>query len=199
MFNEKRLLKHIEREEKSGIILMFDDFAFTMIADGWMAETLRENLMNRYREVLGHIVEVLGYIPETECVRIRRGKGEWIVEHPIPEVITESVCAYRMFGSDEPLQYTGLHYGGALWQTADGIIRRRTVDGPSPGGKPRLTDREILVLTDVSGGEAAWYTTYRPREDISPEREIELWRHLESVFWTDWEAANNAAQMELEE
>ena len=200
MFDSKRLLKIIEREEKVGITLMFDEIMFTMITDRWLAETTRGRLMDEYREVLGHIVEVLGYIPENECVNILKSKGEYQITHPIPEVITDSICTFKLYSSDEPAQYTGLSYGGSLYQTRDGIIRRCVAAGPDPGGPPRITNTDILAMFDQSNTEAVYYTTFRPREDTSTEQVIKLWAHLEATKWNEWAApAEEPEQMEIEE
>ena len=201
MFDSKRLLKIIEREERSGIVLIFDEIMFSVLADRWLAETTRGRLLDEYREVLGHIVEVLGYIPESEVVKVTKIKGEYVIEHPMPEVITVDVCRYKLYERDEPVQYTGLSYGGPLWQTADGTIRRCSAAGPDPGGRPVLTDREIMASFDRDNGEAAYYSTFRPREDISDERTLELWAHLESVQWNEWArpAAEQGGEIEGQE
>ena len=187
MFDSRRLLKIIEREEKTGITLVFDDLKMHMLTEGWLAGTTRDHLMTDYREVLGHIVEVLGYIPDREIVSILKSRGVYVIQHPLPETVSESMAFFMRREREEPVQFTGLHYGGSLFQTADGVILRCAVTGPNPGGKPVLTDRERIVFRDVSNSEAAWYTTFRPREDISSERDLELWRHLESVLWNEWE------------
>lgn len=196
MFDGKRLLKILQREEKSGIILIFSETEMIMLTDGWMAVTTRENLLKEYREVLGHIVEVLGYIPEAECVSILKTKGDYCIEHPLPEVIAENVSAFRVFTDCRPVQYTGLSYGGPLLQDGLGEIRRCLAVGPNPGGKPVLTDSDIVVFKDVSAGEEAYYTSFRPREDISSQRKIELWAHLESVSWNVWEPQEADGEVE---
>lgn len=189
MFDERRLLKSIEQEEKGGVTLIFDEITFTVIGHRWIAETLRGRLMNSYRSVLGHLVEILGYIPENEILTIRKAKGQYTVENIMPEVAAEIVAGYELHETERPVQNTGLSYGGTLWQDGMRTIHRCSVAGPYPGGDAVLTEKDVLIFRDVSNREAAYYSAYRPRPDTASEREMELWRHLESVDWNRWEPA----------
>ena len=189
MFDEKKLLKSIEQEEKAGVTLVFDEITFTVIGHRWIAETLRKHLMTDYRSVLGHLVEILGYIPENEIMTIRKIKGAYVVENIMPEVAAETVAGYEVHETERPIQNTGLSYGGTLWQDGLRTIHRCTVGGPYPGGNAVLTEKDVMIFRDVSNGEAAYYNTYRPRPDTATDREMELWRHLESVDWNQWEPA----------
>ena len=189
MFDEKKLLKSIELEEKAGVTLIFDEITFTVIGHRWVAETLRGHLMNDYRSVLGHLVEILGYIPENEILTIRKVRGEYAVENIMPEVAAEIVAGYELHETERPIQNTGLSYGGTLWQDGLRTIHRCSVNGPDPGGNAVLTEKDVLIFRDVSNGEAVYYNTYRPRPDTDDARAMELWRHLESVDWNRWEPA----------
>ena len=199
MFREKSLLKSIEAAEKYGVTMIFDEILFTVLTDGWLAETPRGRLTDEYRTVLGHIVEVLGYIPENEIVSVRKAKSDYVIERPLPEVISESVATFKAGRENCEVKYTGLTCGAPLYQTPRGKIVRCSVPGANPGFTPRLTDDGILISADSDNGEAVYCLTYRPREDISTEREIELWRHLEAVQWNEWpEEETPDGQMEIE-
>lgn len=187
MFDERRLLKSIEQEEKAGVTLVFDEITFSVIGHRWMAETTRARLIDKYRAVLGHIVEVLGYIPENEIVRVTKIKGDYKIENPMPEVVSEDIAEFMRRDRLEPVKHTGLFYGGDLYQTRDGVIRRRTVHAASAGGSPVLISERIIMSADSENNEATYYETDRPREDTATDRGLMLWEHLESVLWNEWD------------
>lgn len=199
MFDEKRLLKAIEGAEKYGVTLIFDEIMFAVLTDGWLAETPRGRLLDEYRTVLGHIVEVLGYIPETEIVSIRKAKGEYVIERPLPEVISASVAMFKAGRETCEVKYTGLRFGDPLYQTRNGTIVRCPVPGANPGGKPRLTEHGVLISADSDNGEAVWCLTHRPRADMNSEREMQLWRHLEAVRWSEWDEPDTDGEIEGQE
>lgn len=74
MFDEKRLMRAVTSAEKGGIMMMFSGSGVYLVAENWMAQTTMDAVREHYRGLLGHLAEVLEYIPENEAVKILREK-----------------------------------------------------------------------------------------------------------------------------
>ena len=138
----------------------------------------------------GALVEMLGYIPEMENVRLWKGKGEFMVQNALPEAFADSVHEFAGETEEEEIRATPLRMGTAvLMQKRGGEIvgvsprapalnvRRTTV---TPGG--------VLRQEDEDTGERLYRLSRRPRPDTDSEAEVERWQHLEAVAWCDWDA-----------
>jgi hypothetical protein len=122
-----------------------------------------------------------------------------LIEHPLPEVISESIVMFKAGRETCEVKYTGLTFGAPLYQTRNGEIVRCAVPGANPGGKPKLNDNGILISADSDNGEAVWCLTYRPRADVSSERKMQLWRHLEAVRWNEWDEPDGDGEIDGQE
>ena len=130
MFDDGKLAKALAAEEKNGLILSFDGEQMILIGKEWMACIPQHLLREKYRQTLGHLVEALGYVPETEICEIIKAKGEYFVNHPLPEVVGEHVGHYLGAEEDEA-KFTGLTRNGrALYQIRAGAIFGCTMRGP---------------------------------------------------------------------
>ena len=198
MFDEKRLLKAVQTAEKGGLAMTFSGESVYIRATSWMAVTTWERIKEDYRALLGHIVEVLGRIPENESLKITKGKGGYDVQPELPEVAAGEIAFYAETDREWPVKHTGLYWSGALLQDRTGRIWRCVGRGPHLAGEPALTDGCKAVTRDLDIDEAVYEIAYRARED-SPERERELWKHLESVMWTDWPDARTEDEIEGQE
>ena len=185
MFEERRLVKAVQTAEKGGVALTFSGESVYIRATSWMAVTTWERIKEDYRALLGHIVEVLGYIPENESLRILKEKGAYAVQPELPEVAAGEIAFFLEEDREWPVKPTGLYWSGALLQDRTGRIWRCGMRGPHLAGDPALTDGCKAVTRDRDTDEAVFEIAYRARED-SPEKERELWAHLESVMWTAW-------------
>lgn len=185
MFDGKRLLKSVERAERQGITMMFSGDTVYLLTDNWMAVTTWDNPLRHYRELLGHLVEVLGYIPEDETVKVLKAKGEYVTEHVLSEVAAGEIAYFGAHEQEWPLLYTELHWNGSLFQDQSRRIYRCRMAGPHLSGDVSLTDGGKLMTRDRDTDEAVYEIAYRPTYE-APERERELWEHLESVWWVDW-------------
>lgn len=185
MFDAKRLLKSVERAEKRGITMTISGNAVYLVTDSWLAMTTWDNILRYYRELLGHLVEVLGRIPADETVKVLRAKGDYVVEAVMQEVAAGDIAFMAEHGKEWPLQNTGLYWRGSMYQDQSKRIYRCQVQGPHLDGDVFLTDGKKLMTRDWDTDEAVFEIAYRPTYE-APERELQLWEHLESVWWVDW-------------
>ena len=182
-------------EEKNGLTLSFDGEQMILIGREWLAIIPQYLLAEEYRQTLGHLVEVLGYVPETELLEIHKAKGEYVVDHPLQEVIGEHIGHFLGAEEDEA-KYTGLHRNGrALWQIRTGAVFGCTMSGPHMNSREVfLTECETLKWTDENTGEELYRTAERPREDEAPEGLLNLWNHLEAWSWCEWPEAGGETE-----
>ena len=188
MFDDGKLAKALAAEEKNGLILSFDGCQVLLIGKEWMACIPQHLLREKYRQTLGHLVEVLGYVPEQELLEIRKAKGEYVVTHPLQGVIGEHVGHY-LGDEKREVKYTGLHRNGrALWQARAGTVYGCTMEGPylKDSREVSLTWADTLKWTDENTGEELYRATERPREDEATEDLLNLWDHLEAWSWCEW-------------
>ena len=186
-FDDKNLERAMRREEKlAGIDLLFGGDV-TMLCAQWMAVVPWYRLKEEYRKTLAAIVEALGYIPENEIVHIQLIKGEYVITHPLPEVIGEDVKAFLQ-GGDEPVKATGLSFAGwQLWQAEDNTIYACTGRGPAMDVPDSQAGENVLIRRDINTGEAVYRRTDRPREDTWTREAMEAWTHLEAHSWCRWD------------
>jgi hypothetical protein len=186
MFEDKNLERVLRREERNGIDLGFGADVILMNAQ-WMAVLPRHRLMDEYRQTLGAIVEALGYIPDNEIVHIQLSRKEYIITHPLPEVVGEDIDSF-IPDEEELCKYTGLSSGVyALFQTRDGTIYGCLSVGPSLRVMDAYVGEGVLVRRDENTGEAVYRRTDRPREDKNTAEQLEAWRYLEARQWCRWD------------
>ena len=144
----------------------------------------------RLRGTLGALVEMLGYIPESDTVRIVRNKGGYLVQPELPETVGEEICGYAGETHTEEIRPTGLRMGlNFLMQKRNGEIV-----GVVPRGanldvrRYAITAGGIVRQEDGDTGERLYRRGYRPREDTDSEATLRKWRHLEVMSWCDWDA-----------
>ena len=201
MFDDGKLAKALAYEEKSGLVLSFDGGQVTAIGRDWMALFPQDLLRSHYRQTLGHLVEVLGYVPEVETLEIYKAKGEYIVERPLPEVVASQAADYL----EVPLckvKYTDLRrYGKMLFQAQRGRIYACSMRGPDLGSKSAvvLTGADTLRWCDENSGEELYRRAEHPREDSHTEAELDAWDHLEAFAWCQWDEPDAGGQIEGQE
>lgn len=189
-FDDAGLERALRAEAKSGLDIQANGVNLTIIGYGWAAVVPLAELRHRLRGTLGALVEMLGYIPEMENVRLWKGKGEFMVQNALPEAFDDSVHEFAGETEEEEIRATPLRMGTAvLMQKRGGEIvgvsprapalnvRRTTV---TPGG--------VLRQEDEDTGERLYRLSRRPRPDTDSEAEVERWQHLEAVAWCDWDA-----------
>lgn len=187
MFDDGKLARALAAEEKSGLTLSFDGEQMILIGREWMAMIPQDMLREKYRQTLGHLVEALGYVPERELLEIRKAKGEYVITHPLQEVIGEHV-GHFLGREVAEAKYTGLTRNGrALLQIRTGTIWACAMCGPGMStDEVRLTEADTLKWTDENTGEELYRTVTRPREDDAAEVLLNLWNHLEAWSWCEW-------------
>ena len=191
MFDDGKLARAMAAEEKKGLTLSFDGDQMILIGKEWLAIIPYYRLREKYRQTLGHLVEVLGYVPEQEITEIVKAKGEYVVTHPLPEVVGEHIGHFLGAEEDE-VKFTGLHRNGkALWQIRAGAIFGCSMNGPylAECREVWLTERDTLKWTDENTGEEIYRLAERPREDEATEALLDLWNHLEGWSWCEWPEA----------
>lgn len=185
MFNEKLLLQAVKAAEKGGLALTVSGDSVYLRAQTWMAVTTWRQIREHYRALLGHIAEATGYVPKDENLTVWREKGGYTVSAVVPEVAAGEIAFFCEYDREWPVQYTGLRWDCALVQDRTGRIWRCGMRAPHLAGDLGMTDGGKVISRDEDTGEAVYEIAYRARED-SPERERNLWQHLESVAWCRW-------------
>lgn len=188
IFEDKNLERVLRREEKLGVDLIFSGMDVTMMTATWMATLPRHRLLGEYRKTLAAIVEALGYIPDNEIVHIQLSKGEYVITHPLPEVIGEDVSSFLTeYEEEEEAMPMGLAMAGWwLYQTRAGEIVGCTGSGPNLNVTGTRVGARTLVRRDENTGEAVYKVTYRPREDKDTAESLDAWRYLEARQWVRW-------------
>lgn len=189
-FDDAALERALRAETKHGLTLYCNGETLTALGYEWMAVVPMDGLRERLRGTLGALVEMLGYIPENDTVRIVRNKGGYLVQPELPETVGEEINGYVGETYTEEIRPTGLRMGlnflmqkrdnqivGVVPRGANLDVRRYTI---TPGGIVRQEDRDT--------GERLYRRGYRPREDTASEATLRKWRHLEAMSWCDWDA-----------
>ena len=142
------------------------------------------------RGTLGALVEMLGYIPENDTVRIVRNKGGYLVQPELPETVGEEICGYAEETYTEEIRPTGLRLGlNFLMQKRNGEIVGVVTRGANLDVRRyAITPNGIVRQEDGDTGERLYRRGYRPREDTDSEATLRKWRHLEAMSWCDWDA-----------
>lgn len=192
MFQDKNLEKVFRQAQKgAGIDIIFDDEQVVFLTANWMAVLPRYRLTEAYRQTLGAIVEALGYIPEREILHVIKGKDEYMVTHPLPEVVSEDIASYCALPGDAPEQIKnmGLYMSGWwLYQKKDNTIYGLHSGGPDLGiPDTYINEKGTLFQTDENTGEEVYRRTDRPREDASTAEILEAWAYMEGRRWCPWE------------
>lgn len=189
-FDDAALERALRAETKHGLTLCGGESELTVIGCGWMAVIPEIELRDRLRGTLGALVEMLGYIPENDTVRIVRNKGGYLVQPELPETVGEEICGYAGETYTEEIRPTGLRLGlDFLMQKKTGEIVRVTQRGASLGVRRySITPGGIVRQEDGDTGERLYRRGYRPREDTDSEATLKKWRHLEAMSWCDWDA-----------
>lgn len=202
MFDDGKLAKALVYEEKWGLVLSFDGEQVTAIGRDWMALFPQDLLRSNYRQTLGHLVEVLGYVPEVETLEIYKAKGEYIVERPLPEVVAEQAADYVNVPLCE-VKYTNLRrFGKMLFQARRRRIYACSMRGPdlaTLGAPVVLTGADTLRWCDSNSGEELYRRAEHPREDSHTQAELDAWDHLEAFAWCVWEEPDAGGQIEGQE
>lgn len=186
IFEDKNLERVLRREEKTGIDLIFGADVILMTAQ-WMAVFPRHRLTEEYRQTLGAIVEAMGYIPENENVHIRLTKGEYVITHPLPEVIGEDVSSFLPDETWE-VKPTGLSaFGWTLFQAEDNTMYGVYQSGPGLNVSGCAVGGGVLVRRDENTGEAVYRKWDRPRADKDPKSLLDNWTYLEGRQWCQWD------------
>lgn len=79
-FDDAALERALRAETKHGLTLYCNGETLTALGYEWMAVVPMDGLRERLRGTLGALVEMLGYIPENDTVRIVRNKGGYLVQ-----------------------------------------------------------------------------------------------------------------------
>lgn len=79
-FDDAALERALRAETKHGLTLYCNGETLTALGYEWMAVVPMDGLRERLRGTLGALVEMLGYIPENDTVRIVRNKGGYAVK-----------------------------------------------------------------------------------------------------------------------
>lgn len=185
-FNDKNLERVLRKEERTGITLIFSADV-TLLTAQWMAVLPRYRLMDEYRQTLGAIVEALGYIPDNEIVHIFLSKSEYVITHPLPEVIGEEVSS---FIPDETAEAkpTGLSaFGWSMFQTEDNTMYGVYQSGPGLNVSGYSVGGSVLVRRDENTGEAVYRKWDRPRVDKDSQSLLDNWAYLEGRQWCQWD------------
>lgn len=188
-FDDSALERALRAETKHGLTLYCNGDTLTALGYEWMAVVPMGGLRERLRGTLGALVEMLGYIPENDTVRIVRNKGGYLVQPELPETVGEEISGYVGETYTEEIRPTGLRMGlnflmqkrdnqiiGVVPRGANLDVRRLSI---TPGGIVRQEDRDT--------GERLYRRGYRPREDTDSEATLQKWRNLEAIEWCDWD------------
>lgn len=189
-FDDAALERALRAETKHGLTLYCNGETLTALGYEWMAVVPMDGLRERLRGTLGALVEMLGYIPENDTVRIVRNKGGYLVQPELPETVGEEICGYAGETHTEEIRPTGLRMGlNFLMQKRNGEIVGVTPRGPGLDVRRySITPGGIVRQEDGDTGERLYRRGYRPREDTDSEATLRKWRHLEAMSWCDWDA-----------
>ena len=189
-FDDAALERALRAETKGGLTLCGGESELTVIGCGWMAVVPMDGLRERLRGTLGALVEMLGYIPENDTVRIVRNKGGYLVQPELPETVGEEICGYAGETHTEEIRPTGLRMGmNFLMQKRNGEIVAVSLRGANLDVRRyAITAGGIVRQEDGDTGERLYRRGYRPREDTDSEATLGKWRHLEVMSWCDWDA-----------
>lgn len=189
-FDDAALERALRAETKHGLTLYCNGETLTALGYEWMAVVPMDGLRERLRGTLGALVEMLGYIPENDTVRIVRSKGTFVVNTVLPEVVGEEIAGYIAEEDEAEIRPTGLRLGmDFLMQKKTGEIVGVTQRGASLGVRRySITPNGIVRQEDADTGERLYRRGYRPREDTDSEATLGKWRHLEAISWCDWDA-----------
>ena len=106
-FEDAALERALRAETKRGLTLYCNGETLTALGYEWMAVVPMDGLRERLRGTLGALVEMLGYIPENDTVRIVRNKGGYLVQPELPETVGEEICGYAGETYTEEIRPTG--------------------------------------------------------------------------------------------
>lgn len=189
-FDDAGLERALRAETKSGLEISADGVDLTIIGYGWMAVVPLAALRSRLRGTLGALVEMLGYIPAAETVRLWKNKGDFMVQTELPEAFADSVCEYAGETEEEEIRATPLRMGAAvLMQKRGGEIVGVSSRAPALNiKKTTVTPGGIVRQEDEDAGERLYRLSRRPRADTDSETEVARWKHLEAIAWCDWNA-----------
>ena len=189
-FDDAALERALRAETKAGLTLCCNGDELTVLGYEWMAVVPMDALRDRLRGTLGALVEMLGYIPSAETVRILKSKGDYIVQPELPETAADEIYGYVAEAAAEELRPTGLRMGlRVLMQKRNNEIVGVTPRGPGLDVlRYRETPGGIIRQEDIDTGERLYRRGYRPREDTDSETVLTKWRHLEAIRWCDWDA-----------
>ena len=110
-FDDAALERALRAETKHGLTLYCNGETLTALGYEWMAVVPMDGLRERLRGTLGALVEMLGYIPENDTVRIVRNKGGYLVQPELPEPVGEEINGYAGESHTEEIRPTGLRMG----------------------------------------------------------------------------------------
>lgn len=189
-FDDAALERALRAETKGGLTLCGGVGELTVIGCEWMAILPEIELRDRLRGTLGALVEMLGYIPENDTVRIVRNKGGYLVQPELPETVGEEINGYAGETHTEEICPTGLRLGlDFLMQKRNGEIAGVTPRGASLNIRTTtITPNGIVRQADEDTGERLYRRSWRPREDTDTPEMLAKWRHLEAMSWCDWDA-----------
>lgn len=189
-FDDAALERALRAETKGGLTLYCNGETLTALGYEWMAVVPMDGLRERLRGTLGALVEMLGYIPENDTVRIVRNKGGYLVQPELPETVGEEICGYAGETHTEEIRPTGLRLGlDFLMQKKTGEIVAVSLRGANLNVRRyAITPGGIVRQEDGDTGERLYRRGYRPREDTGSETTLRKWRHLEAMSWCDWDA-----------
>ena len=147
-FDDAALERALRAETKHGLTLYCNGETLTAFGYEWMAVVPMDGLRERLRGTLGALVEMLGYIPENDTVRIVRNKGGYLVQPELPETVGEEICGYAGETHTEEIRPTGLRMGmNFLMQKRNGEIV-----GVVPRGASTLWQSEQGTPSDEASG-----------------------------------------------
>lgn len=199
MISDKSLKRAIKTAVKhGGCNVWFDDIRgnVNFWYDDWCVVTDHLNMRDHLREVMGYIVEMLGYIPQRP-VKICKANSEYIEIGMLAEVAEAEVNGF-LGGGLERVARLPLHWRGhALWMSERGRIYGIDDGAPSCMCKVNyINGNGCITAVDEDADEGVYIRCFD--KDHREGREWDEIRHLETFEWFEL-PKEEMDQMELED
>lgn len=197
LINDKALAAAMKRC-KSGVKVRYDCGAMDILGADWFAHIDVSRLEDKPRLTLAALVEMLGYIPEGECLEIVKGKKRYEVQDVMFDAVTGEAAGYLTAEDFTPVEKIPLTYGGTLLFQAKNL----RVAGVKGGLLETLISasdaRYSEELSSFVCGDGDSTFACRASRGYSPS-----WRALESIRWNQKEPESyreiDDGQMEMED
>jgi hypothetical protein len=120
LINDKALAAAMKKC-KSGVKVRYDCGAMDILGSDWFAHIDVSRLEDKPRFTLAALVEMLGYIPEGECLEIVKGKKRYEVQDVMFDAVTGEAAGYLTAEDFTSVEKIPLTYGGTLLFQTKGL------------------------------------------------------------------------------